>query len=159
MYEDRQFVRLAREIAMGMLEIEEILENFRISREEFEVIQKDPAFNKLLISELADWQGAGNTEQRVKVKSAALIEDYLPELYARLNDRHEPLLAKGHILKIIAQLASLGQPAGAQQLQPGDKVVVQINLGADANLRYEKRLPSKVIDHEPVGANASNDIV
>lgn len=160
MYEDRQMLRLAREIAMGINDLPDILHSFNLTHGQFETIQKDPAFSRMLASELADWEAASNAEERVKVKSAAMIEDFLPELYARLNDHTEPLLGKAKLLEFIAKLAKMGQAGDPKALAPGDRVVVNINLGADANLRYEKRLPSQVIDHEPQqDQNVSTDIV
>lgn len=149
MFEERQLVRLVRELAMDMREIDQILDDFRMSRAEFEALQKDERFGRMLASELSSWGAATNAHERVKAKSAAMIEDYLPELYARLNDRSENLMGKAKMLEFIAKLAGWGIAENQRELAPGDRVVVQINLGADAQLNYEKRLPAKVIDHEP----------
>lgn len=159
MWDEREVVRLAREIAMNIEDLDTILEAHRMSRAEFESLQKDPKFVKMLASELSDWTSATNVTERVKVKSAAIIEDFLPELYARLNDRNEPLMGKAKLLEFIAKIANIGQPADGKTLQPGDRVVVQINLGSADTLKYEKKLPSKVIDHEPQVTDVGPDSV
>jgi hypothetical protein len=77
-----------------------------------------------------------------------MIEEYLPELYARLNDREEPLMAKVKAIETVAKLAGYSDREAAQAGAPGDKVHVIINLGADHRAEYIKQLPHKVIEHE-----------
>ncbi len=147
-YDDMKLVKLAREIAMGIKDIPDILFDHSLTQLEFDSIKRLPHFNKILAAEIADWGSAVNTAERVKLKMGAMVEEIAPELYARLNDPKEPLMAKIKGIELAAKLAGLGQadisPTGA----PGDRVQVIINLGADTKLEYEKRLPPKVIEHE-----------
>lgn len=149
MYDDVKLVKLAREIAMGIKDLPDILFDNGLTQMEFASIQVLPHFAKMLDAEVAAWQSAVNTNDRVKLKAGAMLEEYLPELYARLNDREEPLMAKIKAVEHLSKMAGFGDRDIQQAGSPGDKVSVIINLGADHQLVYRKELPSKVIDHVP----------
>lgn len=148
-YDDMKLVKLAREIAMGIEDIPEILFKNGLTLREFEEIKLLPHFNKMLAAEQKAWEGAVNTNERVAVKAGAVIEEYLPELYARLNDRNEPLMAKIKAMELLSKMAGFGDRDIPNLGTPGDKVQVVINLGADHKLVYQKELPPKVIEHTP----------
>jgi hypothetical protein len=147
-YDDMKLVKLAREIAMGIKDIPDILFDNGLIQREFEAIQRLPHFNKMLASEIAAWASATNTQERVKLKAGAMIEEYLPELYARLNDREEPLMGKIKAMELVTKMAGFGERDLPALGSPGDRVQVIINLGADTKLEYQKQLPPKVIEHE-----------
>jgi hypothetical protein len=157
MLDDLQLVRLAREIAMDIRELDEILSDHNVSRAAFERLQRNQNFSRMLANELSAWQSAANTNERVRFKTAAMVEDFLPELYKQLINEREPLLAKTKALEFIAKLAGYNQIDRADQVSPGDRVVVQINLGSDQQLSFEKRLPYKVIDVAPAAPSISED--
>ena len=148
-YDDAKLVKLAREIAMGLKEVADILSDHGISVDEFERIQHIPAFAKMLASELAAWASATNTQERVKLKAGSMLEEFLPELYSRLNDRTEPLMGKVKAMELVTKMAGFGDRDIQSQGSPGDQVQVIINLGADTKIEYQKRLPAKVIEHVP----------
>ncbi len=148
-YDEAQLVKLARGIAMGIKDLPDILFDNSLTQREFAEIRELPHFNRILSAEMAAWEGASNTSERVRVKSGALIEEYLPELYARLNDAREPFMAKMKAFEQLTKLAGFGERDLPAMGTPGDKVQVIINLGADSKLVYQKELPAKVINHEP----------
>jgi hypothetical protein len=148
-YDDMKLVKLAREIAMGVKDLPDVLFNHGMTQMEFEQVSQLPHFRKILESEVAAWESAGNTAERVKLKAGSMIEEYLPELYARINDPSEPLMAKIKAMDTIAKLAGYGATDIPREGNPGDRVQVIINLGADHRLEYQKTLPPKVIDHAP----------
>ncbi len=148
-YDDIQLVKLARGIAMGIKELPDILFDNSLTLREFDEIKQLPHFNRILEAELKAWEGADNTSARVRVKAGSLIEEYLPELYARLNDAKEPFMAKMKAFEQLTKLAGFGDRDIPSMGTPGDKVQVIINLGADSKLVYRKELPPKVIDHAP----------
>ena len=140
-------LKLAREIAMDIRPVEEILEIHKINGENWENIQKNPYFQGILSSEVEAWQSANNTSERLKIKSLAMVEEALPEFYARMHDPKEPLPAKTDVLKTIAKFAGVGG-SDFNASVGGEKLSVTINLGSDHQLRIEKEVTSKVIDHE-----------
>jgi hypothetical protein len=148
-YDENKLVKLAREIAMGIDDIPDILYNNGLTLREFEEIQRLPHFNNALAGCRKEWDALSSTEDRVRVKAGAVLEQYMPELYSRLNDRDEPMMAKMKAMEMLAKLAGFGDRDIPSAGAPGDRVQVIINLGADVKLAYQKELPSKVIEHVP----------
>ena len=140
-------LKLAREIAMDIRPVEDILETHKIDPENWGEIQKNPYFQGILSSEIEAWQSANNTSERVKLKSLAFVEEALPEFFARAHDPKEPLPAKTDILKTIAKFAGVGG-SDFNAAVGGERLSVTINLGADHQLKIEKDVTSKVIEHD-----------
>lgn len=145
--DDIEMIKLAREIAMDQRELDEILEMHGVSKEKFEKLKVSPRFVSVLTSELAAWGSATNTNERVKLKSGAMIEEFLPHLYARLVDPKENLMAKVKGAELAAKLAGMGL-SEAKINDPTDRVTITINLGEDKKLEFRKTLPVQVIEHE-----------
>ena len=154
-YDEAKLVKLARQIAMGIKDLPDILFDNDLTLREWDILKELPIFGRTLEGEVKAWEGAGNTQERVKVKAAAMLEEYLPELYARLNDRQEPLMAKMKAVEMVSRMAGFSDREGAVAGSPGDKVQVIINLGADTRVEYIKTLPAKVIDHVPTPVEAA----
>lgn len=146
--DDVKIVQLAREIAMDVVEIPAILKRYEVTNQEWERIQRHPRFDQILKAAIVEWQSAINTEQRIKVKAAVLLEEWLGEANSRLHDRTESLAAKTELAKFLGRLAGLGI-AGASIEGHSERFSLTINLGADASLKFEKALPTKVIDAVP----------
>lgn len=144
--DDLTLVQLAREIAMNIQSIETILETHQIDVDTWDRLKVTPRFVQLLETETSSWNSAINTHERVKLKSAALVEDWLPEAYARMNDTTENLNAKTELAKLVARLAGMGLNNTSITDGSGERFSVTINLGNDAQLKFEKELPMKVIE-------------
>lgn len=147
---DLTLVRLAREIAVDLRDIETILEHYQIDSETFERIKATPRFQELLRSEIEAWNSALNTQERIKLKAAAMTEEALPEFYARLHDQKESLPAKVELLKFIGRLAGFGIAGASVEGGGGERFSITINLGSDAKLKFEKELPMKTIEGEVI---------
>lgn len=146
---DILIVKLAREIAMDIQPIESILKQYSLSFEQWDKLKANSKFQSLLASEVEAWNGAVNTHERVKLKAASMLEEFLPELNNRLHDREENLPAKIEGVKMIARIAGMGERAN-EVGGGGERFTVTINLGEDSKLlTFEKQLPVKVIEHEP----------
>lgn len=146
-FTDVTLVKLARELAMEIHPLEDILKAHQIEPKLWEIIQENPRFHALLETETAQWNGALNTSERVKIKAAALIEEWLPEANERVHDKHETLSSKTELAKLVRDLAGFSRN-GMSVEGGGERFSVTINLGADAQLKFEKQLPPKVIDAE-----------
>ena len=142
-------LKLAREIAMDIKPVEDILKTLEITPENWETIQQNPYFQGVLRAEIEAWNAAQNTAERVKLKTLAMVEEALPEFYARMHDPKEPLPAKTDVLKTISKFAGIGG-SNFDASMGGERLSVTINLGADQTLRIEKQLPQQVIEHEDV---------
>jgi hypothetical protein len=143
------YLKLAREIAMGVNPIEAILEAHQITGRVWSKIQRNAAFKRLLESELATWNSALNTNERTKVKAAAIIEEWLPEAYARMNSPQENLTAKTEVAKLVARVAGIGVTGANVEGGAGEKFTVTINMGAQEPVRIEKQIEPKLIDAAP----------
>ena len=81
-----------------------------------------------------------------------MLEESLPEAFARIHDATENLSAKTELWKLIARLAGAGMAGTGVEGGGGEKFSVTINLGADSSLRIEKELSPQVIDAQVVAA-------
>jgi len=140
-------IKLAREIAMDIQTIDNILRDNGVDGDQWEIIQANTRFRMLLETETSAWGSALNTQERLRLKSASALEEWLPELFMRMNDRNENLNAKVEAGKLISRWAGVGG-TGTQTMEGGEKFSVTINLGADNQIKIEKEVPYKVIDHE-----------
>lgn len=144
-------VKLAREIAMDIHPIETILKQYSITSERWEELQRLPRFIALLESEVGAWNTALNTHERVKLKSAAMMEEWLPELNNRLHDRHEALPAKIEAGKLLTKMAGIGE-RGPAEGGGGERFTVTINLGAGSTpITIARDVTPPTIEHDPVG--------
>lgn len=144
--EEKRLVTLAREIAMDLHPLDHILNTHGFSQEEFEKLKQSTYFGRLLSAEIGAWNGAINTAERVKLKSAAMVEDLLLTIHARLIDPKEDLMKVVKGVELSAKLAGLGQ-AEVKNNDNGDRITITIDLGADSKLSYAPQAP-KVIEHE-----------
>ena len=136
-FDDIVMLKLAREIAMDIRPLESILETHEVAAVEWEEIQRSEAFKRYLRSSVEEWSSATNAGERVRIKSLAMVEESLPEFFARMHDARENLPAKTELLKTIARFAGVGANPDFKN-GGGDKMVVTINLGADQQLRIER---------------------
>lgn len=145
---DLLLVRLAREIAMDQHELGRILERAGVSPSEFENISRMPRFQVLLQQSIINWEAAENTTERVKLKSAAMIEEWLPEAFTQMHNLEAPLMQRTDLAKLISRLGGMDKgPMGIDG--SGERFSVTINLGADKNLAFSKeQLLPKVIENE-----------
>lgn len=140
-------LKLAREIAMDIRPLEDILATYKLDQAQWEELQANSYFQGVLNAEAEAWQSAMNTSERVKLKTLAMVEESLPEFYARMHDQKEPLNAKVELLKTVAKFGGIGGSNFDGSVN-GERLSVTINLGADHSLKIEKELPAKVIEHE-----------
>ena len=145
---DNLILRIAREIALDLFDIETILKNHQITPEQWAKLQNDPNFQRLLESETAAWSAAGNTHERTKLKAAMLVEEWLPEANARLHEKGETLTAKTELAKLLTRIAGMGLNTAELNNNVGEKFSITINLGADQQLKFEKQATPKVIEGE-----------
>ncbi len=135
---------IARELAIDVLPLDQILEIHHVSVEQWEGLRENSRFQDILQEEIAAYKSATNTGERVKLKAAGAIEQWLPELYARIHDRSETLSSKVEAGKLLARLSGIGERAGAEA-GGGERFQVTINLG-DQKVSFEKQVTPRVIE-------------
>jgi len=146
-YNHLTIVRLAREIAMNIRGIDEILEVQGISKDIFAKIRATKEFEKVLQNEVEAWNSATNTAERVRLKSLSFVEESLADFYADAVNKNESLSARTEVLKTVARFAGIGA-SNVDGAINGEKFLVTINLGSDKTLKIEKDVTPKVIDEE-----------
>jgi hypothetical protein len=148
--DDLQLVKLAREVAMDIHPLETILRNHDIGADAWFALQNNHRFRALVISETEAWNTALNTHERVKVKAACMVEEWLPELHARLHDGEEALPAKVEAGKLLTRIAGMGLPGEVNGVA-GERFTVTINMGPQIDpIQFTKEVTSKVIENEVV---------
>lgn len=144
--ENEQVLRsLAVEIAREINETEDILERYSLSKDEFEAIAQTRTFKTMFEQASKEWGAAANTAERVKIKSAALIESALPFMFAELKETTHPLSSRADLFGRIARIGALGNAPVANS-GSGEVFKIEINLGDDKKIIVQQTLPSKVID-------------
>lgn len=140
-------VKLAREVAMDIHDLDVILKNLNVSDAQWQAIKTNPRFVRYLETAVADWTSAANVHDRVKVKAAAVIEEWLPEAHTRLHDRAETLSAKTELGKLVAKLAGMGLERAGIGVGDGERISININLGSES-VKIEKQITPRVIEGE-----------
>jgi hypothetical protein len=156
---DIAMVKLAREIAMDIQPLEIILKQYAISDETWTQLQSNTKFQMLLGTEVEAWQTALNTHERVKMKSAAMLEEWLPDLNMRMHDHEEALPAVIEAGKMLARIAGLGMPGDVTAGNVGERFVINISMGPQAEpVSFAKDITSQVtIEHEPSRAGSASE--
>lgn len=142
---DNQLLSLAREIAIDLNDIETILKNHQIEPKQWDLIQKQPRFLKLLETEVLAWQSATNTHERTKLKAAAVIELWLEKANMIIHSDSEPLSGRAEVVKFLGRVAGLGLDKVTGE-GGGERFSVTINLGGDQKLTFQKEVTPKVIE-------------
>lgn len=145
--DDNTLVALSREIAMNVFKIEDILDRHNIDDNAWDFIKNHPRFTQLLHNAVVEWESALNTEDRVKVKSATMIELWLSHASSLLHSKTEDTGKKTELAKLICKLANLGFSGAQVQGGASERLSITINLGAD-QLKIEKDISPKTIEYE-----------
>lgn len=144
-FDDVTLMKLAREIAQDINEVETILKNYAITREEWAEIRERSFFNKILESEVIAWNSASNSQERLKMKAASMLEEYLPKLNSRLHEG-ELTAPKAEMVKLVARVAGVGLTGANIEGGGAEKISVTINLGGGDQLKFEKQIQPPMIE-------------
>jgi hypothetical protein len=141
---------LAREVAIDIKELPDILRLYKLTESEYKRICELPFYSKALAAATIEWQSAEGTHTRIKLEAAAIMEDAMPGLAARMKSRDEAFPAAIEAGKLFAKLAGLDTAAKTSE-GASEKFVIKIDLGADRQLKFEKDITPilPVIEQEP----------
>lgn len=135
---------LAADIVRDIDEADDILKRYGLTANEYMELAQTRQFRSMLSAADKEWSKASNTKERVRIKSAYLIEQSLPKLYEELFNTANPLMSRADLFGRIARIAELGNPtpaggAGAEAFS------ITINLGADQSpVTVRQQLPPQV---------------
>ena len=120
---------LAREMAMAIRPVELILKAVNITQAQFDKFILPNAFYKRAYETFVlEWESALSTNKRIAVEAAAILEDSLPKLNARMINGQEPLSSSTETAKLFAKLAGAGE---TKEVSQGERFTITINLGGE----------------------------
>lgn len=150
---DIDLIRLARELAIDHYEIEEVLDRYKLSYDDWGLLCAFPRFTALLDSEEQTWNSAKNAHQRVRYKAASLIEGYLEEAQKSLHNGNETLVARTGLAKLVASFAGIGEEHkfGVGSLSGGFSITINLGdrtLNVSASGRGPVELPENEVNSD-----------
>jgi hypothetical protein len=143
---DINVIKLAREVAIDHFPIQDILDKYRIDEETWEALQRWPRFNELVDYERQQWNSALNTNTRVKLKSATVIEEWMEHGHQLLHDASQTFGNKIELVKILGKFAGLEAQEKTVGETAAGRVTINIKIG-DQQLEFDD---GQVIDAVPV---------
>jgi len=152
---ESRLIRLARELAMELRSVDQILADYGVGEPEWGRLQRSPWFQQTLTAEMAQWNSASSTHDRVRVKSAVLVEEYLVEANARLRDPEETLSSKVELFKTLARIANLGTGDGEAS---GGGFRVVINIAGAPPINRTINVAREITDVEDVAVEREQAI-
>jgi len=107
--EEHKVRYLVTELAKDIIELDDILKFLDITKEDYLKISQTRSFKEALTVANTEWQGATNTHKRVKLKAAAITEEFMLKLFFLARDSvDEPLSSKTKAFEAISRIAGLG---------------------------------------------------
>lgn len=134
--DENQMVKLAREIVMNIHGLPTILTRWQLTQSQFDThIAPNDFFKRVTDQFRIEWESAGSTKHRMQIKAQIALEESMSTLAARMGNKDEDLGKATETAKLFARIA--GVEADKQQ-GTAEKVVIEINLGADEKIKFEK---------------------
>jgi hypothetical protein len=134
--------KLAREIAMDIKERAVILKEFKLTQAQYDFLEENNDFYKqALANSCREWHAPLTTQERIKVEAAAILEDSLLILGARMQNKGEGLPGVVEAAKLFAKVAGVGEREGSVSA-PGERFTINIDLGGDKNLTVSTTAPA-----------------
>jgi hypothetical protein len=143
--------KLAREIAIGILNPDQILKLHGLTEAQWHELAASRAFQELLGEEMQLWQSGLNTKQRVELKTWAMLEEALPTLWNMLHDKDFNDAAKVSLVSALQKQVGIGQKDVQQNGSADSRISITINTGTE-QVKVEREVTPQVIEGEVVNA-------
>lgn len=145
-----QLAKLAREVVMNIRDLTAVLNDFNLTKQQYDDhIKTNPFFKQALETLAIEWNSADSTHKRLKIEAAALLEETLPTIGARMVKTDEPLREVVEGAKMLARVAGVD---GEKQAQGTDgKFIISIDIG-QGTVKYEKDITPTTPSAEEVPA-------
>ena len=135
--DETKLVKLAREIVMAMHDQHIILGRYGLTQSQFDLHIVPNEFYKRVVDQFRiEWESAGSTKQRLQIKAQIALEESMSTLASRMVNKDEDLGKATETAKLFARMA--GVEADKNNNGPSEKVTIEINLGADQQIKIEK---------------------
>jgi hypothetical protein len=147
---ESQLIKLAREIVMNIRPAKEIFEDYGIDKNDFYAIEKNNEFYKRVKKQYArDWRDTASAEDRLRISTLIQLEQLSPIITARAMSEHEALPAATEVGKLLAKIAGVGDTAKNTTNDVGERFVINIDLGGDTKLKFDKSIAVDANDVAP----------
>ena len=144
MIPDQHFIaKLAREVAMTILNRDELKAIYNLSEEQFVVIEQLEFYQRALAQSIIEWNSPLSTPQRIRLISQAYNEEILPIVVGRATQPKEPLPAVVEVARYLSKLGGLDE-SKAQAVNSTERFVIQINMGGGEAVTYDKPVTIEV---------------
>lgn len=135
---------LATDLVRDIDEADDILKRYGLSAGEYAELAQSRQFRSMLAEADKEWSKASNTKERVRLKSAYIIEQALPKLFDELFKDSNPLSSRADLFGRIARIAELGNSTPTA-VTGAEAFSITINLGADKPpITIQQQLPPQV---------------
>lgn len=137
-----ELAQLAREMAMNIRPQDVVLHEFKLTTAQYEYLEKNHEFYSTAYKQACiEWHAPMSTQERIKIEAAAILEDSLIGLGARMRNKAEGLPGVVEVAKLFAKVAGVGErEAGAAP--SGERFVINIDLGADKTITLSTQAPA-----------------
>lgn len=126
--------KLAMDVAMNIKQTHVILAEHKLTQTQYDFLEANNEFYRNALTEACrQWHAPLSTQERIKVEAAAILEDSLLGLGARMQNRAEGLPGVIEAAKLFAKVAGVGEPQGGA-ISSSERFVINIDLGGDQKI-------------------------
>ena len=136
------YAALAREVAMDILPIAQILQLHQLSEEDWARIQGHKVYQETVAGLVREWESATNVRERVKIKAATGLELQLEVYVSEISDTAIPLAQRVEAGKFLARLGELDGNRDVMGAG-GSAFSISINIG---DVHRQVDVAPKIID-------------
>jgi len=133
---------------MELQPLERILEEFKLTQDEYAVVKLVPYFKRVCEEFAAEWNRITSTQDRLRLISAVMLEEGLPRLGSQMVDTNIGAAVAVETGKFFAKIAGVGEGPKATDAAAGDKFTITINLGEDHKLKFTKEVGPRATEIE-----------
>ena len=146
----RQVTKIARNVVTGVFQLDVVLHEVGISREQFDrYIAPSELYRRVYDTFLLEWQSPLSTNKRIAILSAILLEDGLMTLAARMVNADTPFNSAIECAKSLAKFAGIGESTGQQSLAPSERFTINIITSETSKITATAASPSSALPADP----------
>lgn len=122
--------QLAVELATQISPVKDVLARHSLTSKQLREKLKETRFQQMILEAKRVWSSDLSVRERIRVKSAVLVEDSLLQLYGIFQDSGVAVPARLEAFKSLAKVATVYEPEKNQQAA-GERVSITFNIGKD----------------------------
>lgn len=136
------FATLAREIAMDIFPVHDVLRLHQLTDEQWQRIQSNPKFQQMLGDMVTEWNSTASTKERIKIKAQTGLESELEHYVRAIKDENIPLAQRVEAGKFLAKLGELdGNVLGGAG---GSGFNITLNIGTTSTTQAVEIKPKQI---------------